>query len=142
MTDIGLHPSSTAVPPPLAAPSYEEIFPYYAELCALSELHKKPGFGVPVRSGMGGHSLLYVNGVRVRRDGAGYPELEVCPAATAGSHGAAISVNSHYRNANWAPFEGRDFVFHGGLAANARLTRDAYEASQAQARAGGVLDGI
>jgi hypothetical protein len=142
MTEIGLPPTSTVAPCPSAAPSYEEIFPYYAELCALSELRKKPGFGVPVRSGMGGHSLLYLNGVRVRRDGAGYPELEMCPAATAGSHGAAISVNAHYRNANWAAFEGRDFVFHGGLASNTQLTRDAYEAIQAQARARGVLDGI
>lgn len=142
MTDIGLRTSSTAAQRASVAPSYEEIFPYYAELCALSELRKKPGLGVPVRSGMGGHSLLYLNGVRVRRDGAGYPGLELCTPDTAGAHGAAISVNSHYRNANWAAFEGRDFVFHGALDGQTRLTRDAYEASQAEARARGMLDGI
>ena len=35
--------NSTAAAPP----AYEDIVPYYAELCALSELRKKPGFGVP-----------------------------------------------------------------------------------------------
>lgn len=126
-----------------APPSYEEMFPYYAELCALSELRKKPGFGVPIRSGMGGHLLLYLNGVRVKRGQGGYPILELCPpGAGAGRTGVSISVNSHYRNANWVAFEGRDFVFHGTLPPGAPLTRCAYEETQSQARAQGLLDGI
>lgn len=128
---------------PTGAPSYAEMFPYYAELCALSELRKKPGFGVPIRSGMGGHSLLYLNGVRVHRDRDLYPALELCPsAADAGRHGAAISVNSHYRNANWVAFEGRDFVFHGALTQGAQLTREMYDDTQSQARMRGLLDGV
>jgi hypothetical protein len=142
MIEIGLRPTPIDAPRPSAAPSYEEIFPYYAELCALSELRKKAGFGVPISSGIGGHSLLYLNGVRVRRDGTGYPALELSPAAEARGHGAAISVNSHYRNANWAAFEGRDFAFHGALPHDTRLTHEAYQATQAEAQARGVLDGI
>jgi hypothetical protein len=143
MTQTGLRMNPAEAPRPSAAPSYEEMFPYYAELCALSELRKKPGFGVPIRSGMGGHSLLYLNGVNVKRGADGYPALELCaPGPEAGRHGAAISVNSHYRNANWAAFEGRDFIFHGALPSGAALTREAYEETQNKARARGLLDGI
>jgi hypothetical protein len=125
-----------------ASPVYEDILPYYAELCALSELRKKPGFGVPLRSGMGGHLLLYLNGVRVNRT-SGYPVLEVSPpGADAGRHGAAISANSHYRNANWVAVEDRDFIFRGALAPGESLTRDAYARTQARARARGLLDAI
>jgi hypothetical protein len=125
-----------------ARPAYEDIVPYYAELCALSELRKKPGFGVPLRSGMGGHLLLYLNGVQVDRS-SGYPVLEVvAPGSEAGRHGAAISVNSHYRNANWVAIEDRDFIFRGALAPGEALTRDSYERTQASARARGLLDGI
>ena len=52
---------------PRSGTAYEDLYPYHAELCALSELRKKPGFGVPLRSGIGGHSLLYLNGVRLDR---------------------------------------------------------------------------
>lgn len=143
MTRTRLRTNPTETPHPAAAPSYVTMFPYYAELCALSELRKKPGFGVPISSGMGGHSLLYLNGVRVRRDSASYPILELCPtAAEAGPHGAAISVNSHYRNANWVAFEGRDFVFHGAVPPGAPLSREAYEDTQSQARLRGLLEGI
>jgi hypothetical protein len=138
MDKLGLSTKSTAAAPP----AYEDIVPYYAELCALSELRKKPGFGVPLSSGMGGHLLLYLNGVRVDRS-SGYPVLEVCPPGVeAGRHGAAISANSHYRNANWVAVEDRDFIFRGALAPGEALTREAYARTQAIARARGLLDGI
>ena len=142
MIKIDLSPSPLTAQQSSAPATYEDIFPYYAELSALSELRKKPGFGVPISSGMGGHSLLYLNGVRVRRDASCYPVLEVCPVAEAGRHGAAISVNSHYRNANWVAFEGRDFAFRGVLRGGAQLTRETYEQTQIAARMRGVLDGI
>ncbi|HTH99637.1 MAG TPA: hypothetical protein VL752_01720 [Acidisoma sp.] len=125
-----------------APPAYEDIVPYYAELCALSELRKKPGFGVPLNSGMGGHLLLYLNGVRVDRS-SGYPVIEVVPpGADSGRHGVAISANSHYRNANWVAIEDRDFIFRGALAPGEALTREVYERTQASARERGLLDGI
>ena len=125
-----------------APPAYEDIVPYYAELCALSELRKKPGLGVPLRSGMGGHLLLHLNGVRVNRS-SGYPVLEVSPAgAGTGRDSAAISANAHYRNANWVAVEDRDFIFRGALAPGEALTREAYVRTQASARARGLLDGI
>jgi hypothetical protein len=121
---------------------YDRFYPYHAELCALSEIRKKPGFGAQFRSGMGGHSLLYLSGVCLDRD-AGYPTLRLCEAnASAANHGVGISVNSHYRNANWVAAEGRDFVFRGALRAGEPLTRESYERTQHRARAMGVLDGI
>ena len=94
------------------------------------EIRKKPGFGVPLRSGIGGHSVLYLNGVRRDRE-AGYPTLKVCnPDASPERHGVGISVNSHYKNANWIAAEGRDFVWHGALAPGEHLTSDAYARTQ------------
>lgn len=122
--------------------AYEDFYPYHAELCALSELRKKPGFGVPLYSGVGGHSLLYLNGVRLDR-AAGYPVLTLCaPDEAPAAHGVGISVNSHYRNANWVAVEGRDFLWRGALRPGERLTRDAYARTQHVAREMGFLDGV
>ena len=121
---------------------YDRFYPYHAELCALSEIRKKPGIGVQFRSAMGGHSLLYLSGVRLDRD-AGYPILKLCEeSASPADHGVGISVNSHYRNANWVAAEGRDFVFRGALCRDEPLTRESYERTQDRAKAMGVLNGI
>jgi hypothetical protein len=121
---------------------YPRIYPYYAEVCALSEIRKKPGLGVPLRSGIGGHSLLYLNGVRLDHR-VRYPTLVVCDGDDSPArHGVGISVNSHYRNANWVAAEGRNFVWRGALAPGEKLTRAAYECTQDLAKAQGVLDGI
>lgn len=121
---------------------YDRFYPYHAELCALSEIRKKPGFGAEFRSGAGGHSLLYLSGVRLDRD-AGYPTIKLCDAgASPADHGVGISVNSHYRNANWVAAEGRDFVFRGALRRDEPLTRESYERTQDRAKVMGVLDGV
>lgn len=121
---------------------FNRFFPYHAELCALSEIRKKPGFGAEFRSGAGGHSLLYLSGVCLDRD-AGYPTLKLCDeSALPADHGVGISINSHYRNANWVAAEGQDFVFRGTLARDEPLTRESYERTQDRAKAMGVLDGV
>lgn len=122
--------------------AYSRLYPYHAELCALSEIRKKPGFGVRFRSGMGGHSLLFLNGVRLDR-AAGYPTLRLCDVNGApADHGVGISVNSHYRNANWVAAEGRDFVFRGALGPAEALTPSSYARTQDRAKGEGVLDGV
>jgi hypothetical protein len=62
MSRVGV--SAETRTPPLNAAVYDRFYPYYAEICTLTEIRKKPGFGVPLNSGMGGHCLLYLNGVR------------------------------------------------------------------------------
>jgi hypothetical protein len=132
--------SATGVPQNGTA--YEDIFPYYAEICALSELRKKPGFGAPIFSGMGGHALLYLNGVRLDR-GEDYPVLRLCDAdEPPAHHGAGVSVNSHYSNANWVAVEGRDFLWRGALAPGEQVTREGYERTQDMAKAKGCFEGI
>jgi hypothetical protein len=51
-------------------------------------------------------------------------------------------VNEHFKNANWDVTEGRDFFFNGDLSAHEKLTRAAYDRTQATAKRMGVLDGI
>jgi hypothetical protein len=139
MTRMTPTPHTATVPADRAA--YERHYPYHAELCALTEIRKKPGFGVKLSSGIGGHCLLYLNGVQLD-PAAGYPILQLAPAAAPAGHGAGISVNAHYKNANWVAATGRDFIFMGALEPGERLTRDAYERTQRLAKAKGVLDGI
>jgi hypothetical protein len=122
---------------------YGSLYPYYAELCAVSEFKKKPGFGVEVTSGgPGGHEVLYLNGA-CRDQAAGYPVLKLCDGATpAAGQGVGISVNAHYKNANWVATEGRSFFLRGDLGPTERLTRLAYQRTQARAQAMGILDGV
>jgi hypothetical protein len=121
---------------------YASLYPYYAEICAVSELKKKPGFGAEVNSGFGGHSVTYLNGV-CRDDSVAYPTIRLCDAGTpAASQGVGLSVNAHYKNATWTATPGRDFFFHGTLEPGERLTRAAYAQTQARAEAMGILDGV
>ena len=121
---------------------YASLYPYYAEICAVSELKKKPGFGAEVSSGFGGHSVIYLNGV-CRDDSVSYPTIRLCDVATpAAGQGVGLSVNAHYKNATWTATPGRDFFFHGTLRPGERLTRAAYAQTQARAEAMGILDGV
>jgi hypothetical protein len=124
--------------------AYAAIYPYFAEYCAVSEFDKKKGFGVNLEGGgPGGHSVFYLNGA-CRVHDAGYPVLALCdetPQGMAG-RGVGLSVNDHYRNANWTATEGRDFFYHGDLAPGEAVTPAAYERIQAKAEAMGVLDGV
>jgi hypothetical protein len=121
---------------------YGSVYPYYAEFCALSEFNKLPGKGVDLDSGgPGGHSVLYLNGVCKAKD-AGYPVIAVCAGDTSPDQGVGLSVNAHYRNANWIATEGRDFFFHGDLAPGEAVTATAYARTQNRAKAMGILDGV
>ncbi len=123
---------------------YAALFPYFAECCAESEFDKKKGFGVDIEGGgPGGHSVFYLNGA-CRVPDAGYPVLEVCAESPDGmaGRGVGLSVNNHYRNANWTATEGRDFFFRGALAPGEGVTRAGYLRTQEQAKAMGIMDGI
>jgi hypothetical protein len=124
--------------------NYAAFYPYFAEYCAVSEFDKKKGFGVDLEGGgPGGHSVFYLNGACRVRD-AGYPVLTVCddvPDGMAGN-GVGLSVNDHYRNANWTATGGRDFFYRGALAPGEGVTRASYERTLAEAEAQGIYDGI
>jgi len=122
-------------------PSYDNAYPYYAELCALSQFRKRPDY-LPaiVGGGFGGHAVLYLKGVCRVKD-AGYPVLALC-GKDATNDGVGVSVNAHYKNANWVAAEGRDFFFGGLVRPGEALTKAGYDATVAEARAKGILDGI
>src|SRR5262249_24409006 len=92
---------------------YASLYPFYAEVCVLSEIKKKPGFGAELTSGFGGHSVLYLNGV-CRVTDAGYPLIQICDGDAA-DRGVGLSVNDHYKNTNWVATEGKSFLFYGAL---------------------------
>jgi len=138
--------SSAPEPPPATVgedQQYALVFPYYAELCAVSQLDKKSGFGAEISSGFGGHAVLYLNRV-CRRQDTDYPVLQMCDEQEArpGADGVGLSVNAHYSNAEWVAVEGRDFFFNGGLAAGEPLTRDTYRRVLAKARSKRIYDGV
>lgn len=130
------------VAPPNDEPAYSELYPFYAELCAVSQIRKKPGFGVDTSGGPGGHTVFYLNGV-CRDRGAGYPTLEMCPPDTPREEqGVGLSVNAHFQNANWVATDGRGFFFHGDLKPGETLTRAAYARTLKTAEAKGIYDGV
>jgi len=120
---------------------YAALYPNYAEICAVSQLGKKSGFGAEISSGIGGHAVLYLNGV-CRRQDVDYPVLALCDEIGDRSDGVGLSVNAHYQNAEWVATEGRDFFFDGGLSPGQPLTKAAYRATQARAEAKGIYRGV
>jgi len=119
---------------------YAAAFPFYAELCALSEIQKKPGFGAEFSSGFGGHAVLYLNGV-CRVTDAGYPTIKLCDGDAA-DQGVGLSVNDHFKNANWVATEGKSFLFYGALKPGEAVTPASYRRTQAAAMRQGIFDGV
>jgi hypothetical protein len=119
-------------------PEYTRLYPYYAEMCAVTQIDKKPGFGADIVSGgPGGHSVLYLNGV-CRDRGAGYPVIRLCDPG----HGVGLSANEHFVNANWVAVDGRDFLFDGDQDPSLPLTRETYAMTQIAAHDQGIYDGV
>jgi hypothetical protein len=120
---------------------YEALFPYYVELCAVSQFRPKdrgPG-GIP------GHAVMYLKGA-CRDTDAPYPKLRRCvgnatdPADP--EHGAGVSVNRWFRNVNWVAFGGRSQFYDGGVAPGETVTRARLDAAVRGAIDGGVYRGI
>jgi hypothetical protein len=126
--------------PPVPQVEYTAWHPFYFEFCALSEQNKKPGFGVELRGGIGGHSTIYINGVCLKNPG-GYPELQICQDHP-GSNGVGISVNSHFINAAWVGVPGHDFFYHGDLLPGQELTHEVYNETKAHAARLGLYNAI
>lgn len=121
---------------------YRKIYPYYAELCAVSRLGKTEGFGADLTSAFGGHGVLYLHRV-CRKKSEAYPVLQMCDEAPENSaDGVGLSVNAHYENAIWVAAEGRDFFFDGNLKPGQSLTKDGYREFQELAKAKKIYDSI
>ncbi|MFT9063093.1 MAG: hypothetical protein ABF430_04720 [Acetobacter persici] len=122
-------PSDFRKPGPLQKEDvYNNLFPQWVELCAVSQISKKPGYGANIAGGPGGHALLFLHGACLD-PASPYPVLKSCPDGETG-----ISMNSHFSNANWVGIPHRDFFYNGLLKPDEALTQTAYAATKQEAQ--------
>lgn len=133
----GCTPPNFHTPGPLPQENaYNALFPQWAELCAVSQISKKPGYGADIAGGPGGHAVLFLHGACLDPTSA-YPVLKTCPQGETG-----VSMNAHFVNANWVGVPGRTFFYDGILKPGAGLTRDTYQATKSAARQHGLYSAI
>ncbi len=112
-----------------SGPSFEEIFPYYAEVCGLSKTYMGNSWG---------HSVIYLKGACRERTpksvldsqfGKVSPwQLKLCDEADSSNRssgggassnedqGILLSANIHVANSHWIAIPGRSLAMNGGLA--------------------------
>ncbi len=104
-------------------PIYEELFPYYASICAVSQIRAS----FAKHGGTPGHAVMYLRGA-CRDESSDYPRLTLCPAdvveSGAGDPGVGISVNKTFRNVNWMLIEGRRLFFDGNIEPGTTLSKE------------------
>jgi hypothetical protein len=121
--------------------AYEELFPYYVELCAGSQFRSK----LTGEGGIAGHAVMYLKGA-CKDDDAPYPQLRRCRVAATKlddpEHGAGISVSRWFKNVNWVAVPGYELFFEGNLKSGERLTRAQFDAVEQNVIARGVYKGV
>lgn len=122
-------------------PAYDQLFPYYAELCAVSQFRSKTkGLG-----GAPGHAVMYLKGA-CKDEAAPYPRLRRCRRVAKEpydpEHGAGVSVNRWFRNVNWIAVPGKALFYDGNLQPGARLTQAHFDATVREAIDAGVFRGV
>ncbi len=113
-------------------PRYNEIFPVYAEICAVSQMKgvdEKPG-------GPEGHAVLWLQGA-CKDETKPYPALKPCSG-----QGTGISVNKIFENVNWVATPDKTLFFEGGLKKGETLTEERRQAALERALETGVYKGV
>jgi hypothetical protein len=125
-----------------ADPNYEELFPHYVELCALSQWSRLDGTG---RGNPFGHALMYIKGA-CKDEQAAFPQLRRCQGTATAlddpEHGAGVSVGRWFRNVNWIAIPGYELFYPGNLKTGEPLTRAHFDATVRDAIDKGVFDGV
>lgn len=119
---------------------YNSLFPYCAEVCVVTQYHRKGG----APGGWGGHASMFLNGVEIEPD-AGYPRLRLVTdeaALSDADSGTGVSVNQVFTNVNWVAIPGRDVFFRGGVAPDQTLDQAAYDAAVDRASRAGWFAGV
>ncbi len=128
---------------PLSEPDaiYEEIVDHYVELCAVTQYRPRDG----VMGGSPGHAAMYIKGACVDET-ADYPRLRRCRYATGDTrdpeHGAGVSVNRWFKNANWVATPTRFLFFNGGVETFEMLDQERFDQAVQRAVDLGLYDGI
>jgi len=122
-------------------PAYDQLFPYYVELCATSQFRSK----LKGEGGIAGHAVMYIKGA-CKDERASYPQLRRCRATATDlydpEHGAGISVGRWFRNVNWVAVPGYALFYEGNLKTGEPLTQAHFEATMRDAIAKGVYKGV
>jgi hypothetical protein len=122
-------------------PSYEQLFPYYVELCATSQFRSK----LKGEGGVAGHAVMYLKGA-CKDEQAPFPQLRRCRVAATElsdpEHGAGVSVGRWFRNVNWVAVPGYELFYEGNLKAGERLTQSHFEATVRAVIDAGVYKGV
>jgi hypothetical protein len=122
-------------------PVYDQLFPYYVELCATSQFRSK----LKGEGGVAGHAVMYIKGA-CKDEQAPFPQLRRCRVAATRlddpEHGAGVSVNRWFRNVNWVAIPGYELFYQGNLKFGERLTQAHFEAAVHDAISKGVYDGV
>jgi hypothetical protein len=121
------------------APTYDELYPLYIELCAVSQIRAK----FAKEGGSPGHAVMWLKGV-CRDEEATYPKLKLCDPATVDlndpENGVGVSVNKVLKNANWLLIPGRSLFFYGNLAPDQTLDKEHGIATIEDAYRKGIFD--
>ena len=122
-------------------PIYDQLFPYYVELCATSQFRSK----LKGEGGVAGHAVMYIKGA-CKDQQAAFPQLrQCCVAATELSdpeHGAGVSVGRWFRNVNWVAIPGYDLFYQGNLKLGEPLTQAHFDATVHDVVSKGVYNGV
>jgi len=122
-------------------PAYDQLFPYYVELCATSQFRSK----LKGEGGLAGHAVMYIKGA-CKDEQASFPQLRRCRRAATDpydpEHGAGISVGRWFQNVNWVATPGYDLFYQGNLKPGERLTQAKFDAAVRDAVGRGVYQGV
>jgi hypothetical protein len=122
-------------------PVYDQLFPYYVELCATSQFRSK----LKGEGGVAGHAVMYIKGA-CKDEQAPFPQLRRCrvPATRLDDpeHGAGVSVNRWFRKVNWVAIPGYELFYQGNLKFGERLTQAHFEATVHEAIEKGIYQGV
>ena len=121
-------------------PRYDTLYPYYVELCAVSQIRAEFG----EHGSSPGHAAMYIKGA-CRDPQTEFPTLKVCGegvdlADPESGHG--VSVNKMLRNVNWVAFPGKQLFFHGNLGPDEVLDVDNGIAAIEDADRLGAFEGV
>src|SRR5215813_6435821 len=122
-------------------PVYDQLFPYYVELCATSQFRSK----LKGEGGVAGHAVMYIKGA-CKDQQAAFPQLRQCRVAATElsdpEHGAGVSVGRWFRNVNWVAIPGYDLFYQGNLKLGEPLTQAHFDATVHDVVSKGVYNGV
>jgi hypothetical protein len=132
------HSQAAAAP---AALTYDQLHPYYAEFCAVTQLTPLNG----EKGGIGGHGVLYLKGTCLEPS-RGYPRLKICDEGSVDlsnkDSGVSISVDKMFRNVNWVGSKGKTLLTTGGVRQDQALDQSAQDTVVRRVVKDGLFNGI